>query len=59
MEEETKWKKKIREILRRAERYANSRVGCVPHRNELWWWRRRWEMEYRWRLKDLVKLAGL
>lgn len=57
--EESKWRKKIREILRRAEKYAWARHGVVVRHNERAWWWKRWQDEYHGRVLELIRLADL
>ena len=59
MDEEAKWKNKIKEILRRSEKYACARVRFVVGHNERSWWWERWKEEYHNRVIELSRLAGL
>ena len=59
MDEEEKWRKKIKEVLRRAERYADSVVGIIANHRDRGWWKKRWEEEYSTRVLDLSRLSGL
>ena len=59
MEEEMRWRKKIREILRRSEKYACARVKFVVGHNERSWWWKSWREEYHNRVIELIRLSGL
>jgi hypothetical protein len=59
MEDEERWVRKIREILRRAGIYATARVRLMGPSKESAWVCKRWQMERRSRLRELIRLAGL
>jgi len=59
MDAEAKWRKKIKEILRRAEHYADSVVGVIVNHRDRGWLKKRWEEEYSTRVLYLSRLSGL
>lgn len=59
MEEEIRWEKKIKEIIRRAERYASARVrlrGSFKERASVV---KLWNKERMLRVCELIRLGGL